>query len=186
MPRPFRILRLAFILLLFLLTLFTLTLTIRSHRYQTVITRSIEGGPIPDGHVLILNNGIAMWCAGRNPAAAGRQAEWDFHDIPFNPDLYIMEWAWRFKRHEDGWEWLGFAHHHFGGLGGVSETCWSFPLYLPALLLCAASALMAYRLLRQRRRLLRSRAGLCPTCGYDLRASPEKCPECGTPAGRIT
>jgi hypothetical protein len=42
---------------------------------------------------------------------------------------------------------------------------------------------MAWIALRSRRRH-GLRGGCCPICGYDLRASPERCPECGTAVTR--
>lgn len=48
-----------------------------------------------------------------------------------------------------------------------------------AMLLCLpVPALWMRRFLKQRSRRIR---GLCQKCGYDLRGSTEKCPECGTP-----
>jgi hypothetical protein len=48
--------------------------------------------------------------------------------------------------------------------------------------------LPALTALRWRRKALRRRrilSGHCSTCGYDLRASPGTCPECGESAGTI-
>ena len=59
-----------------------------------------------------------------------------------------------------------------------------FQVACAALLALALSALPAVLLLWRRQVPRRRRArGLCPACGYDLRASPGPCPECGAPAG---
>jgi hypothetical protein len=70
---------------------------------------------------------------------------------------------------------------------GTRMTCWvvNVPLWscaAPLSLLPVAMILIGFRARRRNRRL---RAGLCLTCGYDLRASAERCPECGRPIPRV-
>jgi hypothetical protein len=50
------------------------------------------------------------------------------------------------------------------------------PLWIPTVLTAIAPTLWFMRRRSRRRR----RPGLCPQCGYDLRATPGQCPECGT------
>jgi hypothetical protein len=50
------------------------------------------------------------------------------------------------------------------------------PLWLLALATAAPPALWWLGRAKARRRF---RRGLCPKCGYDLRATPDRCPECG-------
>ena len=62
-------------------------------------------------------------------------------------------------------------------------TTWT--LFVPAWAVVSAFALFpsvaAFRQVRAvRRRRRRARFGCCPACGYDLRATPQRCPECGT------
>jgi hypothetical protein len=58
--------------------------------------------------------------------------------------------------------------------GNWSAT--SIPLWVLVLLAVPAIVL----LFRNRRTVRWAREGRCAGCGYDLRESPERCPECGT------
>jgi hypothetical protein len=61
----------------------------------------------------------------------------------------------------------------------VPARVYRIPFAAVALASVALPAVQAVRITRRRRRL---HHGLCPVCGYDLRASVERCPECGAPA----
>ena len=64
------------------------------------------------------------------------------------------------------------------GAVGVVAPLWS--------LLAPTAFLPALWLGRRYHRSRRAVAGRCPHCGYDLRMTPERCPECGTvPASKM-
>jgi hypothetical protein len=90
---------------------------------------------------------------------------------------------------------LGFAYlrreKQYDATGGIRRTYWGFrvatvPYGFPAAVSGAAPALWLAAYARRRKRRLRAARRLCPNCGYDLRASTGRCPECGnapTPFG---
>jgi hypothetical protein len=85
---------------------------------------------------------------------------------------------------EDGWgvpfdarrTFMGFGYvRATRGLGRLSTQMGIVPMWFVTLLTALPPAVHAFRLRRHRRA-----KGVCLRCGYDLRATPDRCPECGT------
>lgn len=76
------------------------------------------------------------------------------------------------------WGFAGFSYTELSDPFFAGRVSWAYTIpYWPLLV---ATAVMPY--LRLRSALaMRQRAamGSCPRCGYDLRATPDRCPECG-------
>jgi hypothetical protein len=72
------------------------------------------------------------------------------------------------------WERGGFAWNAPNGSMVGTEVM--LPHWLP----CVVFALLPGFRLQHRLRRMRPSNGACPTYGYDLRATPNRCPECGT------
>ena len=66
-------------------------------------------------------------------------------------------------------------HHYLGNTGTGPLHQLRVPCWAPIV----ASAVLPAAWVVRRRREGRRGAGVCAGCGYDLRATPERCPECG-------
>jgi hypothetical protein len=77
---------------------------------------------------------------------------------------------------------LGFAGARSDPVRGAAGVPWR-ELRVPCwFLLLVAGSPAAWRAGRVMAGARRRRRGLCQACGYDLRATPDECPECGTKA----
>ncbi len=105
-----------------------------------------------------------------------------------SPDRPPM-WGWgRLGKRHLGWEdlpkstfWNRFGFHQYETGHGASFydariKGIAFPAWLPVVMFAIPPAMWVIFWRRRRRR---RGIGLCPQCGYDIRATPQRCPECG-------
>jgi hypothetical protein len=88
---------------------------------------------------------------------------------PAIPNVETAQWLVR-----DFVRFAGFAYGEGSAPDYVGRAL-VVPLWFTTLLFAVPPALWVRGWRRRRAR----RQGLCPKCGYDLRATPDRCPECG-------
>jgi hypothetical protein len=180
--RRLRIILIAATLFSLLLCLATLALWIRSYwRHDVRLTkfgptqRSVElvRGAL---HVYRIDTAYAY-------PAADQGVHW--YSAPVFPTDTIDG---RYQARARAWQLAGFAVIEgdaregmiYAGEPPIPYRAVVIPLWAIA---TPFAALAGFGAMRLRARRSRARQGLCPTCGYDCRATPDRCPECGANKG---
>ena len=137
--------------------------TISEWRLMSVMETSPRGM-----RVLVINDGGFGWIALNFPMNSQRQIE-------FNADTAIPWDQLLPGSPAKSRKFLGFRHIT------MNDTTFMrvIPLWFTTLGLALSAWPLARLEVKGRRSRRWARAGLCGGCGYDLRATPDRCPECG-------
>lgn len=106
-----------------------------------------------------ISNSAGVWMTWNDSGAAGEHKSWRVNGLRSDP-MQSRKTTWG----------MFFLRSGTKISGGV------LALWIPTVALLCVSGWLLHPYYRLRKRL---KHGLCPDCGYDLRASTEHCPECG-------
>lgn len=108
-------------------------------------------------------------------------------DFGFSRETLSRRYTLAIEPMSHGWRLGGFDYFSWwtGWVNAAGQPARGEHVYiLPWWFLTAVLAALPVRwFLTARRQSRRARLGRCPSCGYDLRETPDRCPECGTISG---
>lgn len=124
-----------------------------------------------EGYALFLRQWLPYDGRGERPTGVFHlvQRQWNLRMPAYPPGTPLLKRL--------GFDAYGFYEPALFG-GAPARAVW-IPYWFLVLLTLTAPTLWLWAVVRRLRRNGRAAFGLCPLCGYDLRATPKRCPECG-------
>ena len=144
---------------------------VRSYWLCDIITR---GGPLGGTIVWTVHGGIHAVREGQRPFGVPTSEEQRRFGVRTVPAEKVGQFEYAVGLRPNRW-----MPARFGRERAFGRAYLFVPHWVPLGLFAAAPAAWFARRLRRARR---SACGLCIACGYDLRATRHRCPECGNAA----